>query len=123
MVEANPFFHRGPIRDPNYFHARQRETNQVLEMLCKGQSISILGPRRMGKTSVARELGRRLESDGWVFLFTDVEDATCPEDVIADIAEAVHPVRPISSRFATGMRRLFSDNVEEISALATKESQ
>ena len=37
----------------------------------------------MGKTSIARELGQRLEADGWVFLFTDVEGATDPEDAVA----------------------------------------
>ena len=52
----------------------------------------------MGKTSVARELGLRLEAKGWIFLFVDVEGATCAEDVIADIAKAVHSVRPIMSR-------------------------
>ena len=31
----------------------------------------------MGKTSVLRELGRRLEDQGWDFIFTDVEGATC----------------------------------------------
>ena len=66
----------------------------------------------MGKTSIARELGRRLEARGWVFLFTDVEGATCAEDVIANLAEAVHPVRSVWSRFATTMR-WFKDNVEE----------
>jgi hypothetical protein len=67
--------------------------------------------------SLARELGRRLESQGWVFLFTDVEDATCAEDVIAEVAKAVHPVCPISSRFAEGMKRWIGDTVEEIGAL------
>ena len=63
----------------------------------------LTGQQRMGKTSIARELGRRLEAKGWVFLFTDVEGATCPEDVIVEIAQAAHPVRSISSRFASAM--------------------
>ncbi len=71
----------------------------------------------MGKTSIARELGRRLEAKGWVFLFTDVEGATCPEDVIAEIAQAAHPVRALSSRFAVWAGRFLTDNVEEINAL------
>ena len=71
----------------------------------------------MGKTSVARELGRRLAAQGWIFLFADVEGATCPEDVIAEIAQAVHPHPSIASRFAATMRRWFSGNVEEINAL------
>ena len=36
----------------------------------------LTGQRRMGKTSIVRELGRRLESEGWVFLFVDVEGAS-----------------------------------------------
>ncbi len=27
----------------------------------------------MGKTSVVRELGRQLETEGWIFLFSDIE--------------------------------------------------
>ena len=71
----------------------------------------------MGKTSIAREPGRRLESEGWVFLFSDVEGATCAKDVVASVAEAVHPVRSNSSRIATGMRRWLSESVGEVSAL------
>ena len=70
----------------------------------------------MGKTSIVRELGRRLEAKGWIFLFTDIESAIGPQDLVAAIAEAVHPVRPISSRFAATMRRWFSENAEEVSA-------
>ena len=42
---------------------------------------------------------------------------TCAEDVIADIAEAVHPVRPVAARLATEMQRWFKENVEEVGAL------
>ena len=48
----NPFFHRGPIRDPAYFYGRQRETYQTLDLLRSAQSVSIVGPRRIGKTSL-----------------------------------------------------------------------
>lgn len=50
-------------------------------------------------------------------MFTDIEGATCPEDVIAEIAKAVHPIRAISSRFATTMQRWLRANIEEVSAL------
>ena len=70
----------------------------------------------MGKTSIVQELGQRLEAEGWLFLFADVERANCAEDAIADIAQAVHPVRPIASRFVTGMKRWLDDNIEEINA-------
>jgi DNA-binding winged helix-turn-helix (wHTH) protein len=51
-MTENPFFHRGPIRDPAYFYNREREVNQILKMLDKGQSVSIVGPRKIGKTSL-----------------------------------------------------------------------
>ena len=99
------------------FFGRESELQVLDARIRAGNHTLLTGQRRMGKTSVARELGRRLEADGWVFLFTDVEGATCAEDVIADIAQAVHPVRPISSRLATTMHRLFTEAVEEVGAL------
>jgi len=71
----------------------------------------------MGKTSVVQELGRRLEAQGWIFLPADVQGAEDEEDAIADIAKAVHPVRPIASRFASRMERWFNDKVEEVNAV------
>lgn len=98
------------------FFDREAELD-VLESRVRGRNhVLLTGQRRMGKTSILRELGRRLEGDGWVFLFVDVEGADGPEDAIADIAQATHPYRPISSRFATGMRRWLSDKVEEVGA-------
>ena len=98
------------------FFDREPELQVLKERVCAGNHLLLTGQRRMGKTSVARELGRRLETEGWVFLFADVEGATCAEDVIADIAQAAHRVLPISARLATAMQRWISDNVEELSA-------
>ena len=83
------------------FFDRESELQVLDARVRAGNHTLLTGQRRMGKTSVVRELGRRLEDQGWVFLFTDVEGATCAEDVIADIAQTVHPV---ASRFATGLR-------------------
>ena len=98
------------------FFDRKREL-QILESRVHDRNhVLLTGQRRMGKTSVARELGRRLEGKGWVFLFVDIEGAICAEDVVAAIAKAVYPVRSISSRVATTMWRWISESVEEVSA-------
>jgi hypothetical protein len=52
MPTSNPFFHRGPVRDPAYFFGREHETRQVLSLLGNSQSIALVGQRRMGKTSL-----------------------------------------------------------------------
>ncbi|MFZ5915481.1 MAG: winged helix-turn-helix domain-containing protein [Chloroflexota bacterium] len=57
MLE-NPFFHRGPIRDPEYFYNRERETKLALQMLAKKQSVSVIGPRKIGKTSLLFHISR-----------------------------------------------------------------
>lgn len=105
-----------PVSGDDFFD-RENELKLLESLVCDGNHVLLTGQRRMGKTSVARELGRRLQNRGWVFLFTDVQGATCPEDVIARIAEAVHPIRSISSAFAATMKRWFTENLDEISAI------
>ena len=93
------------VSGPDFFD-REAELRILEERVRAANHVLLTGQRRMGKTSIARELGRRLtESGGWVALFTDVSDATCPEDVVADIARAAQPVRPIVSRLGTMARR------------------
>ncbi len=104
FVSGDDFFDR--VAELGVLESHVRDRNHVL----------LSGQRRMGKTSIVRELGRRLQNDGWSFLFADVEGADCPEDLVAALAEATHPIRSISSRVAAAMQRLFAENVEEISA-------
>ena len=100
------------------FFDRESELRLLESRVRGGDHVLLTGQRRMGKTSIARELGRRLESQGWTSLFTDVEGATSPEDVIAEIAKAVHSIRSILSRFAGTVKRLVGENIQEISASA-----
>lgn len=48
----NPFFNRSAIRDLNYFWGRRLEVQRLLEFVSKGQSVSVVGQRRIGKTSL-----------------------------------------------------------------------
>ncbi len=98
------------------FFDRESELKVLEKLVRQHNHVLLTGQRRMGKTSVARELGRRLEADGWIFLFADVEGASCPEDAIAEIAQAAYPIRPARSRFVTTMGRWFSDKVQEVGA-------
>ena len=99
------------------FFDRESELQILGDLVRNHNHVLLTGQRRMGKTSVARELGRRLADEGWNFVFADVEGANCAEDVVAEIARAAHPVLPVTSRFITEMKRWLTDNVEEVSAL------
>lgn len=72
------------------------------------------------ETGAARELGRQTEGRGGVFLLADVQDATCPEDVIDTLAEAIQPIRPIWSRFFARIWRWFRENIEEFGLLTLR---
>lgn len=103
-VSGDNFFDRE--QELKALEIRVRDLNHVL----------LTGQRRMGKTSLARELGRRLEAQGWGFLPVNVEGAISPEDVVARMAEAVHPIRPIAHRFASAMEHWLGDRIEQITA-------
>ena len=69
-VSGDDFFDREP--ELRVLESHVRDHNHLL----------LTGQRRMGKTSIARELGRRLQAKGWISLFADVEGSTCAEDAV-----------------------------------------
>lgn len=59
MSIDNPFYHRGAIRQAEQFHGRTAVSAQILELLHNGQSVSLVGPRRIGKSSLLLHLQRQ----------------------------------------------------------------
>jgi hypothetical protein len=51
-IPRNPYFHRSAIKDPDCFFGRAREIDKILSHTTAGESVSIVGPRRIGKTSL-----------------------------------------------------------------------
>ena len=86
------------------FFDREKELALLESRVRDGNHMAMTGQRRMGKTSILQELGRRLELEGWVFLFADVEADRSEEDMIASLARAIHPVTPITSALPQGHR-------------------
>ena len=88
-MTENPFFNRGPIREPRYFFGRDRETEQVLGLLRQMQNVSIVGPIKVGKTSLLLHLARDqvlrdhgLAPDQYLFVYLSFEgliDLTQPQ--------------------------------------------
>ncbi len=48
----NPFYHRDSIKDQDYFFGRERETRAIIRAISRGQCVSVVGPRHIGKTSL-----------------------------------------------------------------------
>ena len=98
------------------FFDREPELRVLESHIVHRNHLLLTGQRRMGKTSIARELGRRLQAEGWIFLFTDVEGSTCAEDALATIAKETYSIRSIGSRLAGGLRNFVTENIEEVGA-------
>lgn len=90
MTIVNPFFHRGAIRRPEEFHGRQSEIQQILGLLRNGQSVSLIGPRRIGKSSILLHLARpevraayQLTAPNALFVVIDCQEfgGSPPEEV------------------------------------------
>lgn len=90
MSIDNPFFHRGAIRRASYFHGRRIAVEQILGLLRNGQSVSLIGPRRIGKSSILIHLCRPsvrerfgLEPPNALFVMVDCQElgGSPPEEV------------------------------------------
>ena len=102
------------------FFDRETELRILGERVSDGNHILLTGQRRMGKTSVARELGRRLEARNWVFFFIDIEDAICEEDVIAEIAQVMRPIHSPKPPIHIRVGRFLQNSIEEIGVSSVK---
>jgi hypothetical protein len=83
VLLQNPFFHRGPIHQRDYFFNRQREVSQALGLLRNLQNVALVGPRRIGKTSLlfhvadpAIHADHGLSPAEYVFVYLDGEELT-----------------------------------------------
>jgi GNAT superfamily N-acetyltransferase len=79
--DSNPFFHRGPIRQREYFCGRIDDTGQSLSLLRNGQNVALVGQRRIGKTSLLFHIAdpvvfgaHGLRADEHLFIYLDATE-------------------------------------------------
>ena len=78
----------------NRFFDREAEIEALMERVEDGTHMLVTAQRRMGKTSLVRELLRRLREDGnFATVFVDLEDASTAADAVVEIAAASREVR------------------------------
>ena len=91
------------------FFDRQAEIEVLSERVSNGTHTLLTAQRRMGKTSLVRELLRRLTAEGrFQTVFVDLEDARTAADAVAEIAAQSRPAqrtwRLIKAWFANALR-------------------
>lgn len=88
----NPFRYGKVVTTP-YFTGREKEIKEISETLKSGNNVLLLGPRRYGKTSLVREIFKKINSKNSIFL--DFYSITSQKDFINRYAESVFKTQKI----------------------------
>lgn len=75
-VLDSPFIFGPPIKSPEHFYGREEETAKLLQCIRRAESVSVVGERRIGKTSFLCHLQNKIRAE-W-------EDAHAPIPVFVD---------------------------------------
>ena len=100
------------------FFDREAEIDALIERVQDGTHTLLTAQRRMGKTSLVRELLSRLDAEGgYATVFVDLEAANDAADAVAEIAVQARSLRStwdrITSSFANRLRDV-RDNIDEV---------
>jgi hypothetical protein len=100
--DRNPFHHQGPIWNRDAFFNRDADVRKVLTRLRKGQSVSVVGREKIGKTSFLRyvsdsQVAARysLMPQKYLFCYVDCKQLAnlsedgCFDQIKAVVAEAI----------------------------------
>ena len=99
--------------DGDRFFDREAELEALAERVRDGTHTLLTAQRRMGKTSLVRELLRRLDQQGrFEPIFVDLEAADTPADAIAEIAVQSRSVRGVWRRLKSWLANLRSTELE-----------
>ncbi len=104
------------------FYNREIERRLIREKVESGEHQLLTGQRRMGKSSIAREIGRALtEEKGveWNYVFVDIQYCASGAEFVARFAEALYKHPDFNSKLkswlATGLK--LAGKIEKISAI------
>lgn len=102
---GNPFYNRGPIKEPSFFFDRQTEVGRALDLLRRGQSLSVIGQRRIGKTSFLNHVSHPeilvrhgLRPEKFLFALVDCQElaSRSQNENYARIVEAIEERLPVT---------------------------
>ncbi|MEZ4432577.1 MAG: ATP-binding protein [bacterium] len=106
-MQAAPVLKRevGNWVDGDRFWDRVDEIAQFIEHLDEGAHILLIAPRRTGKTSLMREVSRRLD-DRYICVHADLEHCRSATDAIVELSVATREHRGLWSKVRDGFGRL-----------------
>lgn len=92
MTELNPFVFNKPL-DPDQLIDREDEAKRLLALAEGGHASRLAAPRRYGKTSLLRRVGRDADLAGLNYVEVDFYGALSVTDVVGRMEEAYERLR------------------------------
>lgn len=87
--QENPFVIYGYC-SPEYFCDREQETHDLIDAVSNGRNVTLLSPRRMGKTGLIQNAFHRLRAEGvWTPIYVDVFAARSLAEFVRRLGAAV----------------------------------
>jgi uncharacterized protein len=98
----NPYVYSKAIQEPELFFGRTRELNELLSKLRTMQSVSVVGERRIGKTSLLYRLmksqnGSPVDNEKHRFCMVDFQVVRSEQDFYQLVIKNLTQTDPISS--------------------------
>ena len=91
------------------FFDREAELEALTERVRDGTHTLLTAQRRMGKTSLVRELLRHLNDQGdYATIFVDLEASNDAADAVAEIAAQARPLRSAWARNRVQLRQPYA---------------
>ena len=98
-MDLNPFIFNKPV-DPDQLIDRGEEARHLLELAEGGHASRLSAPRRYGKTSLLRRVGRDADLAGMAYVEVDFYGALSLTDVVSRLEEAYERLRSPLRRVA-----------------------
>lgn len=98
------------------FWDREEDIHLFTELLDEGAHILMAAPRRIGKTSLMREIADRLQ-DRYYCLQVDLQKAESPADAVMELSKATHPYKNIWDKTKGIFKNILdglTDNIESL---------
>jgi uncharacterized protein len=88
-------------------HDRQKERQEIIEVLEAGQSISMLAPRRIGKTWLMKEVAKDLKKKGWNVVLIDVEGLSTDTQLLQKLCREIESSIDLKRRVLVQLSQRF----------------
>jgi AAA+ ATPase superfamily predicted ATPase len=104
MAASNPFYERGRITDPERVFDYDKEIDKIISWLQNMQNVSIVGERRIGKSSLLTKLMAKAQErfgDEYEFHYIDLQGLENLDDFVVQALNELGKAEALSKTGAT----------------------